>query len=38
MAELEELVRRFDIQYTGFPDDLFTCRAYLASLSGGRKN
>ncbi len=24
VAELEELVKRYDIKYTGFPDDLFT--------------
>ncbi len=24
VSEIEELVRRFDIRYTGFPDDLFT--------------
>ncbi|NLP05699.1 B12-binding domain-containing radical SAM protein [Candidatus Fermentibacteria bacterium] len=43
VAEVEELVRRFDIRYTGFPDDLFTsdrgfvmefCRLFRERLPG----
>lgn len=43
VAEAEELVRRFDIRYTGFPDDLFTsdrdfvmefCRLFRERLPG----
>ncbi len=32
VAELEELVRRFNIQYTGFPDDPFTLRGIVLEI------